>query len=120
MYTTATAPTFEQVRQACQAAGIAVAHLITADCAIVPSATTRDMEYILVRVAGAWRCNCPAAGRCWHQDRAAQLAAAAVPAPVLYCEAQDAYLVPDAAPAPVVDKQARYRAAYADVFGTAA
>jgi hypothetical protein len=99
--TTATAPTFEQVRQACQAAGIITAHLINADCAVVPSATTRDTEYILVRVNGAWRCNCPAPGRCWHQDRAAQLAAVT-------------------APAPVVDKQARYRAALADVFGAAA
>jgi hypothetical protein len=110
---------FEAMRQSCQAAGIITAHLINSDCAIVPSATARDTEYILVRVNGAWICNCPAPGRCWHQDRADELAAAPVPAPVLYCEAQDAYLVPDAAPA-LSPKQAAYRAAYADVFGAAA
>lgn len=100
------APTFEQVRQAAAAAGIITAHLVNADCAIVPSATTRDTEYILVRVNGAWLCNCPAAGRCWHQDRAAELAVAAPPAS-----------------APVVDRATRkqqYAAALADVFGAAA
>lgn len=91
-------PSFEALRQAMQAAGIVVAHLINPDCAVVPSATQRDTLYILVRVNGAWHCNCPATGRCWHQDRAAQLVAVA----------------------PVADKQARYRAALADVFGVAA
>jgi hypothetical protein len=110
---------FEAMRQSCQAAGIITAHLISETVAIVPSATALDTQYILVRVAGAWVCNCSAPGRCWHQDRAAELATVAAPAPVLYCEAQDAYLVPDAAPA-LSPKQAAYRAAYADVFGSAA
>src|SRR5690348_6798135 len=70
------APTFAAMIASAQAAGLVVAHLINPDCAIVPSATERDTQYILVRVDGAWVCNCPAPGRCWHQDRAAQLAAA--------------------------------------------
>lgn len=102
MCTTATAPrvTFAQMIASAQAAGLVVAHLIRPDMAIVPSATERDTLYILTRLDGAWVCNCPATGRCWHQNRAAQLARAAAPAPV--------------------DTQARYRAALADVFGEAA
>lgn len=87
---------FETMRQAARAAGLQVAHLITPDVAVVPSATTAHLAYILTRVNGAWVCNCPAPGVCWHQDRAVQLSA------------------------PVVDKQARYRAAFADVFGQVA
>jgi hypothetical protein len=81
-----------------QRAGIVVAHLITPDCVVVPSATQRDTAYILTRLNGTWHCNCPATGRCWHQDRAAELAAATRKATV----------------------RARYAAALADVFGEVA
>jgi hypothetical protein len=93
----------------------------------VPSDSDAGAEYtVWLTVPHDPTCTCEGfqyRRHCYHIDVAqarAQIAAAAVPAPVLYCEAQDAYLVPDAAPAPPVDKQARYRAAYADVFGSAA
>ena len=91
----------------------------------VPSDSDAGAEYtVWLTCPNSPTCTCEGFhyhGHCWHITvaQARAIVAAAVPAPVLYCEAQDAYLIPDAAPA-LSPKQAAYRAAYADVFGAAA
>ena len=92
----------------------------------VPSGSTAGIEYtVWLTCPNSPTCTCEGfgwRGTCSHiQTARAKAAQAPTPAPVLYCEAQDAYLIPDVDDAQVarLARIARGRAAVADLCGVA-
>lgn len=92
----------------------------------VPSGTSAGAEYtVWLSCPASPTCTCEGfgwRGSCSHIKVArAKAAQASTPAPVLYCAARDAYLVPDVDAAEVarLARVARGRAAVADLCGVA-